>query len=182
MKIETTALPGVLLCSLERHSDERGYFCELYAKERYKAHGIPEDFVQDNLSFSRKDVLRGLHFQHKHPQGKLLTLLSGEIYDVVADINPQSETFMRWIAVKMGGDTLRQQLWIPPGYAHGFYTVSQKATVLYKCTAAYDPDDQHGIAWNDPQLGVVWPGAAPALSDNDQQWPSLAQWLEFVKG
>ena len=180
MNVETTALPGVLLCTLKIHQDERGSLCEVYAANRYQEHGITYDFVQDNLTQSRRGVLRGLHFQHQHPQGKLLTVLSGCIYDVVVDIDPQSPTFMQYIAVELNA-ALHQQLWVPPGYAHGFYTLSETATVLYKCTAAYMPDDQYGIAWNDPQLGIVWPEKIPLLSQNDQQWPTLALWLDLTK-
>lgn len=176
IKVHTCALPGVLLLELTAYKDTRGQLTEVYAAPEYEALGIPAGFVQDNVTHSTAGVLRGLHFQWQHPQGKLLSVLCGRIFDVVVDINPQSKTFGQHVTFEL--DAARsQQIWIPPGYAHGFYALTV-ASVLYKCTQRYDPADQHGILWNDPQLTIAWPQDTPLLSTQDQQWPLLSTWLQ----
>lgn len=172
IKVHTCALPGVLLLELTAHRDNRGELTEVYAAAEYEALGIAQSFVQDNVTHSAAGVLRGLHFQMKQPQGKLLSVLCGKIFDVIVDVNPQSRTFEKHVTFELDA-TLNKQIWIPPGYAHGFYAVTA-ASVLYKCTQRYDPKDQHGILWSDPQLGIAWPQEAPLLSIQDTHWPLLS--------
>jgi dTDP-4-dehydrorhamnose 3,5-epimerase len=168
MKISTTDLPGVLLIEPAVYRDERGYFQETWNQQRYAAAGLGTTFVQDNLSFSRRGTLRGLHFQNPHPQGKLVYVLQGEVFDVAVDVRFGSATFGRWAGFVLSAENARQ-LYIPPGFAHGFCVTSETALFAYKCTAAYHPQADGAIVWNDPDLGIAWPIAEPLLSPKDRQ-------------
>ena len=176
------ALPGVLLLEVERYCDQRGYFAELFKAPSYGEAGIGASFVQDNWSHSRQGVIRGLHIQPRFPQGKLVTVCQGHIWDVVVDVNPASETYGHHVAVDLFGFDVPQahqyvrQLWIPPGYAHGFCVLSSEASVFYKCTEVYHPEDECGVLWSDGQLGVSWPVADPLVSERDRGLCSLADW------
>jgi dTDP-4-dehydrorhamnose 3,5-epimerase len=173
MTVRETSLPGLLLVEPVVHGDARGLFSERYHAERYRDAGISAPFVQDNLSRSARGTLRGLHFQRARPQGKLVEVVRGTIFDVAVDVRPGSPTFGRWEGVVLD-DEARRQLWVPPGFAHGFCVLSETADVLYKCTALYDPADEGGVAWNDPDLAIPWPAEAPLLSDKDRRLPPLA--------
>ena len=170
MTVHETDLPGVLLVEPRVFEDARGFFVERYHAERYRAHGIDAAFVQDNHSRSVRGTLRGLHFQRRHPQGKLVECVRGAVYDVVVDLRVASPAFGRWAAVEL---TRGRQLWVPPGFAHGFCALSDEADVLYKCTDVYRPDDEGGLAWDDPDLGVPWPVERPLLSEKDRRLPRL---------
>lgn len=181
MTIRPTAIPGVVVVEPVTHGDARGFFRERFEQARYaeaaRAHGAPGlagPFVQDNHSRSRRGVLRGLHFQRRHPQGKLVECARGRIYDVAVDLRKDSPTFGRWVGVELD-DASGRQLWVPPGLAHGFCVLSDEADVLYRCTAPYRPDDEGGLAWDDPALGIDWPVGAPSLSERDRRWPRLAE-------
>jgi len=174
VKVTRTDLPGVLIIEPEVFADERGFLLETFRTDRYRDRaGISLAFVQDNHTRSSRGVLRGLHFQKQHPQGKLVRATRGEIFDVVADIDPKSPTFGRWVSVTLS-DTNHRQLFIPPGYAHGFVVVSDVADCEYKCTDYYDRQSEAGVVWNDPDLGIAWPVRNPTLSDRDRQLPTLA--------
>jgi dTDP-4-dehydrorhamnose 3,5-epimerase len=176
MKIVESSLPGVLLIEARVFSDERGAFWESWRADRYAAAGIPGPFVQDNVSISRRGVLRGLHFQHPRPQGKLVSALEGAVWDVAVDVRPESPHFKRWFGVELrAGDG--RQLWIPPGFAHGFCTLTERAVFAYKCSEVYVPEADGGLRWDDPDLGVAWPIEDPVLSAKDAALPTLAQWL-----
>ncbi len=178
MQLQETRLAGVLLLQPEVHQDDRGFFLERYHRARYGTlPGLDVDFVQDNHSHSRRGVLRGLHFQQKHPQGKLVSVLAGTIWDVAVDIDPTAPTFCRWVGMELSGRN-HKQLYIPPGYAHGFCVLSEWADVLYKCTKYYSPDDERGLLWNDPQLAIDWPLSQPVLSARDAANPSLEECLK----
>ena len=172
MNVIATELPGVLIVEPKVFPDARGFFVETYNKERYAACGIAVDFVQDNLSFSSRGVLRGLHYQNPHAQGKLVYVLQGEVWDVAVDIRPGSPQFGRWTAVTLSSDNKRQ-FYIPPGFAHGFCVLSDTALFTYKCTDLYHPECDGGIRWDDPELGIAWPVAEPLLSDKDRKQPLL---------
>jgi dTDP-4-dehydrorhamnose 3,5-epimerase len=172
VKIVETQLPGVLIIEPRVFADERGFFVETFRTERYAAISLP--FVQDNHSRSSRGVLRGLHLQKQHPQGRLVRVARGEVFDVAADIDPRSPTFGRWIGTTLS-DANHRQVWIPPGYAHGFAVVSEIADVEYKCTEYYDPRSDTGVIWNDPDLDIAWPIANPTLSERDKRLPTLAE-------
>ncbi len=172
MNVIPTRLPGVAIIEPTVHRDERGFFLETYHARRYAEAGIDATFVQDNHSRSVKHTLRGLHFQRTKPQGKLVRAVEGEIFDVAADIDPASPTFGHWVGVNLSADNFRQ-LWVPPGYAHGFCVVSEVAQVEYKCTDFYDPADEGGVRWDDVRLRIDWPTDRPVLSARDQRHPSL---------
>jgi dTDP-4-dehydrorhamnose 3,5-epimerase len=175
VKVTTTDLPGVLIIEPNVFGDERGFFVETFQSERYReVAGIALPFVQDNHSRSKRGVLRGLHRQTRHVQGKLVRAARGEIFDVAADIDPKSATFGRWVGVTLS-DTNHRQLWIPPGYAHGFVVVSEIADFEYKCTDYYDPESEAGVIWNDPDLDIAWPIETPTLSEKDKRLPKLAE-------
>lgn len=176
MKVIETALPGVLIIEPRVFGDERGFFLETFQIERYRAVGIDLPFVQDNHSRSQRGVLRGLHFQRSRPQGKLISVSRGAVYDVTVDIDPDSPTCGRFVAVELSDDNHRQ-LWIPPGYAHGFCVLSEVADFHYKCTELYCPEDEGGLLWSDPDVGIPWPVSAPQLSARDQRNPTLRQLL-----
>jgi dTDP-4-dehydrorhamnose 3,5-epimerase len=174
VKVTKTALPGVVLIEPAVHGDERGFFVETFQARRYLATaGIELPFVQDNHARSRRGVLRGLHLQTARPQGKLVRVARGEVFDVAADIDPESPTFGRWVGATLS-DSNQHQLWIPPGYAHGYVVLSEVADFEYKCTDFYDPASEAGVVWNDPELGIAWPIAEPSLSAKDRGLPTLA--------
>ena len=173
MKITETELPGVLIIEPQVFGDERGFFLESFHAGRYREAGIDMAFVQDNHSRSRKGVLRGLHFQRRHPQGKLVRASRGSIFDVAADIDPASPTFGQHVGVTLSDENHRQ-MWIPPGYAHGFCVLSDEADFEYKCTDLYYPNDEGGVFWSDPDLNIQWPLSDPLLSAKDLALPPLA--------
>ena len=170
--LENTTLPGVTLITPPIFADSRGYFKELYKQPNYAAAGIDFQFVQDNFSRSTRGVLRGLHFQATRPQGKLVCCLNGSVFDVAVDINPASQTYKEWIGVELS-DKNQYQLWIPPGYAHGFLVLSESADLYYKCTELYDPSDDAGVYWADESIGIDWPTKSPELSSKDAHLPTL---------
>ena len=172
MKLIETALPGVLIIEPKVFGDARGFFIETFQVERYREIGITQPFVQDNHSRSQRGVLRGLHFQKTRPQGKLVRVSRGAVYDVAVDINPKSPTFGRYVGVELSDDNHRQ-LWIPAGYAHGFCVISEAADFEYKCTDFYFPEDEGGLIWNDPDVAIPWPIAQPSLSGKDTVLPTL---------
>lgn len=173
MKVIETNLPGVLIIEPQLHGDARGFFLESFHEQRYSEAGISLPFVQDNQSRSRKGVLRGLHFQKTKPQGKLVRVSAGEVFDVAVDINPDSATYGQWTGTRLTSEK-HNQMYVPPGYAHGFLVLSEYADFQYKCTAFYDPGDEGGVRWDDPDIGVEWPLIdAPLVSEKDQQLPSL---------
>jgi dTDP-4-dehydrorhamnose 3,5-epimerase len=175
VKVTATELPGVKIIEPKVFEDVRGFFVETFQLARYRdLAGIELPFVQDNLSRSRRGVLRGLHLQKVRPQGKLVRVARGEVFDVAADINPESPTFGRWIGVLLSEENHRQ-LWIPPGYAHGFAVISEVADSEYKCTDYYHPSLEAGAIWNDPDLGIEWPIDNPTLSEKDRTLPTLAE-------
>ncbi len=177
MRVEPTALSGVLLVEPDVHRDERGFFLETYHAAKYAAAGISAIFVQDNHSRSQGPILRGLHAQLMRPQGKLVRAIEGSIFDVAVDIRRGSPTFARWVGYELSAENFRQ-LWVPAGFAHGFCVLAGPVQVEYKCTALYDPADELAIAWNDPEIGIDWPIAAPLLSAKDAAAPRLAQVLD----
>ena len=166
MNVIETALPGVLIFEPRVFGDERGFFLETYSAERYKAIGIPLDFVQDNHSRSSKGVLRGLHFQLNHPQGKLVRVVSGSVFDVAVDIRVGSPTFGQATWVELSADNKRQ-FYVPPGFAHGFVVTSETADFEYKCTDYYHPEDEGAVLWSDAALNIPWPIDTPQLSAKD---------------
>ncbi|MSR56601.1 MAG: dTDP-4-dehydrorhamnose 3,5-epimerase [Planctomycetaceae bacterium] len=172
MQFLNTDLPGVILIEPKVFADERGFFMETYHQPRFAAAGIDLPFAQDNHSRSRKGVLRGLHFQLRHPQGKLVRAVQGEIFDVAVDVRRSSPTFGRWVGTILS-DANRRQMYVPPGFAHGFCVVSETAEVLYKTTDVYQPQDERSVIWNDPSIGIEWPVKAPIVSDKDQSAPFL---------
>jgi dTDP-4-dehydrorhamnose 3,5-epimerase len=174
LDIIKTKLFGVKVIKPNVFGDSRGFFKETFQKERYHEAGITLPFVQDNYSRSEQGVLRGLHTQKKYPQGKLVSCLMGNIYDVVVDINLKSPTFGEYFGIELSGEN-HLQLWIPPGYAHGFCVLSKVADFFYKCTDLYYPDDEGGIAWNDNQVKINWPITNPKLSKKDLELPTLDQ-------
>ena len=173
MNVIETLLQGVMIIEPKVFGDHRGFFKETFQIERYREAGIDLPFVQDNHSRSPRGVLRGLHLQKNHPQGKLVSCSAGSVYDVVVDVDPASQTFGEYVEVELSAENHRQ-LWIPPGYAHGFCVLSEFADFQYKCTDLYCPDDEGGLIWNDPEVGIPWPVEAPTLSDKDLALPSLA--------
>ena len=177
MRVVPTDLADVLVVEPDVHADGRGFFVETYHAERYREHGIDRPFVQDNQSRSVAGTLRGLHLQTRRPQGKLVRVIEGEVYDVSVDVRRGSPTFGRWVAVTLTAENFRQ-CYVPPGFAHGFYVVSPIAQVEYKCTDFYDPAGEIGIAWNDPGLAISWPVREPLLSARDRQHPSLGDLIE----
>lgn len=170
MKVMPTELPEVLVIEPTVHGDARGFFQETYHADRYAEVGISLPFVQDNHSRSGVGILRGLHYQLKHPQGKLVRVTQGSAFDVVVDIRKGSPRFGRWVGVTLSEDNF-QQLYVPPGFAHGFCSLSERVDFLYKCTDYYHPEDEQGVMWNDPDIGIVWPTVSGEyrLSDKDQR-------------
>jgi dTDP-4-dehydrorhamnose 3,5-epimerase len=172
MRFTPTELPDVILVEPQVFRDERGFFLESYHAGKFAAAGLGASFVQDNHSRSERAILRGLHLQVRHPQGKLVRVIAGEVWDVAADVRRGSPTFGRWTGVHLSAASFRQ-LWIPPGFAHGFCVLGEAAEFEYLCTALYDRDDELTIAWNDPDLAIAWPLPAPVLSPRDAAAPRL---------
>lgn len=167
MNVISGELPGLLVFEPRVFGDARGFFFESWNRRRYAEAGIEEEFVQDNLSFSRHGILRGLHFQNPNAQGKLVQVLQGEVFDVAVDLRRSSPTFGRWETVVLSAGN-RRQFYVPPGFAHGFVVTSEAALFHYKCTADYSPRDERTLLWNDPDLGIPWPVETPLLSEKDR--------------
>jgi len=172
MQAENTPLPGVKLLIPRVFGDDRGFFMETFNRRTAMEIGIPTEFVQDNHSYSPRGVLRGLHYQYPTWQGKLVRVVEGEIFDVAVDIRRDSPTYGQWHGVHLSGEN-KHQLYVPEGFAHGFCVTSEAAHVLYKCTTLYAPDEDAGILWNDPDIGIQWPVDSPILSDKDRAAPRL---------
>jgi len=172
-----TSIDGVIIIEPTVFGDERGYFMETYQKEEFKQLGLDVDFVQDNQSSSHKGVLRGLHFQYTQPQGKLVRVISGEVFDVAVDLRKDSPTYGKWEGVTLSAEN-KKQFYIPPGFAHGFVVLSDSAEFTYKCTDYYKADDEGGIQWDDPEIGINWPIDdidEIILSEKDKKWKPLSQ-------
>ena len=176
MKTERLAIPEVVLVHPEVFGDSRGFFVETFHQPRYADAGITLPFVQDNMSRSTRGVLRGLHLQHPRGQGKLVSVVSGEIFDVAVDVRVGSETFGRWVGATLD-ETTRAQLWVPPGFAHGFLVLSETATVTYKCTDLYSPQHELSVRWDDTAIGIEWPlgDITPVLSQKDAAGRRLSE-------
>jgi len=172
MEVRKTELPGVLLIEPHIYRDDRGSFLESWRQERYEGVGLPSTFVQDNAAVSRQGVLRGLHYQHPDPQGKLVMVLYGAVYDVAVDIRRGSPTFGRWMGTELSAENARQ-LWIPEGFAHGYVVLSDTAVFAYKCTRPYRPDADRAIRYDDPRIGIEWPISDPIVSSKDANAPLL---------
>ncbi|HVR74242.1 MAG TPA: dTDP-4-dehydrorhamnose 3,5-epimerase [Planctomycetota bacterium] len=179
MKFSPTELEGAVIIEPEVHRDARGFFLETYHARKYEQGGLPAVFVQDNHTRSARGTLRGMHAQRHRPQGKLVRVIEGEIFDVAADLRKGSPTFGRWISVVLSAENFKQ-LYVPPGFVHGFAVTSEAAEVEYKCTDFYDPSDELGVIWNDPDLAIRWPFDDPVLSRKDQSNPRLADVLELL--
>lgn len=167
MKLTPTTLAEVLLIEPDVYGDERGFFYESWQKKRYAEMGLAADFVQDNVSFSQKNILRGMHIQNPYAQGKLVYVLQGEVFDVAVDIRKGSADFGRWVGVYLSAEN-HHQLYIPPGFAHGFCVTSETALFAYKCTELYHPETELSIAWDDPDINIEWPVTQPDLSKKDR--------------
>jgi dTDP-4-dehydrorhamnose 3,5-epimerase len=174
MKVVETNLPGCVVIEPAVFGDERGFFFETWNADRYRQLGLPDKFVQSNVSSSARGVLRGLHYQWPNPQGKLVSVLEGEVYDVAVDIRRDSPTFGRWAAVILSAENKRQ-FWIPEGFAHGFAVLSERALFSYLCTAQYDKEADAGVRWDDAEIGIDWPIAEPLLSAKDAAAPFLGE-------
>lgn len=172
MRVESTALPGVRLLTPRVFSDDRGFFLESFNARAFAAAGLPADFVQDNHSRSAAGVVRGLHYQHPHAQGKLIRVVRGAAVDVAVDVRRGSPTFARWVVTELREDDHRL-LWIPAGFAHGFCALTDDTDLVYKCTDFYSAGDEHGIRWNDPELAIPWPSIATRVSGKDAGYPPL---------
>ena len=179
MKVTETDLQGAVIIEPDVFGDKRGFFKETYHQDRYRIEaGIEESFVQDNYSRSTAGVLRGLHFQKTKPQGKLVSVSQGAVFDVAVDIDPDSATFKQWVGVHLSGEN-HIQFYVPPGYAHGFLVLSEIADFQYKCTELYNPDDEGGIHWDDKEIAIQWPTSEQLLvSQKDAALPTLSDYLE----
>jgi dTDP-4-dehydrorhamnose 3,5-epimerase len=176
MNITPTAIEGLLIVEPRLFSDNRGFFTETYHKSRYQESGINRVFVQDNLSSSVQNTLRGLHYQIRYPQAKIVQVIAGKVFDVAVDIRTGSRTFGKWTGVHLSGKNLRQ-LYIPEGFAHGFCVISKTALVSYKCSDFYHPEDEGGIIWSDPDINIDWPIKDPVISEKDLRYPRLSELL-----
>ncbi|HWE23427.1 MAG TPA: dTDP-4-dehydrorhamnose 3,5-epimerase [Myxococcales bacterium] len=174
MRVLPTQLPGVVVVEPDVFRDARGYFLETFHQQRYREAGISCSFVQENQSRSVRGTLRGMHAQLRKPQGKLVRVLQGEIFDVAVDVRPGSATFGKWTAERLSAESFRQ-MFVPPGFAHGFCVLSEFAEVAYSCTELYDRSDEIGFRWNDPAVGINWPIDRPLLSEKDAALPTLAE-------
>jgi dTDP-4-dehydrorhamnose 3,5-epimerase len=173
VKVETTEIPGLLVITPDVFGDARGFFMETWNRRRYEEAGLPDvDFVQDNISLSRRGTLRGLQFQSPRAQGKLVSVLQGEVFDVAVDLRRSSPTFGRWHGVRLDAES-KTQFYIPPGFAHGFAVLSETALFHYKCTDYYSPRDEWAVRWDDPNIAIRWPVENPILSRRDAQAPLL---------
>ena len=171
--VHATPIEGVLVIEPKVFGDDRGYFMETYNAPEFKSKGITYDFVQDNQSKSKRGVLRGLHYQISHPQAKLVRVLDGEVFDVAVDLRKNSKTYGKWFGVILSGEN-KKMFMIPRGFAHGFVVLSEEATFAYKCDDVYHPNDEGGLMWNDPDIGIQWPfEGEPLLSDKDRKHPLL---------
>ena len=171
MNYEKLTIPDVVLLTPQVFGDERGFFMETFRQSEFEEHCGNYQFVQDNHSKSKQGILRGLHYQHVKPQGKLVRVTHGEVFDVAVDLRESSPTFGQWVGVHLSADN-KQLLWVPPGFAHGFYVISAEAEFQYKCTDYYNPGDEYSLLWNDGTLNITWPlvnGEAPQLSGKDEQ-------------
>ncbi|MEB4593011.1 dTDP-4-dehydrorhamnose 3,5-epimerase [Candidatus Thiothrix sp. Deng01] len=180
MKITPTAIPEVLILEPQVYGDARGFFMETWNAKAFAEAGLDLNFVQDNHSRSRQGILRGLHYQIQHPQGKLVRVTQGKVFDVAVDLRQSSPTFGQWEGVELSEEN-RRMLWVPPGFAHGFYVMSESADFLYKCTDFYAPEYDRSLRWDDPAVGIEWPlvnGTAPMVSAKDEAGKS---WLEADK-
>lgn len=181
MQVTDTIIADVKIIEPDVYRDDRGFFLENFSEARYRKHlGIHETFVQDNHSCSKKHVLRGLHFQSRNPQGKLVRAVTGEVFDVAVDIRPDSPTFKQWVGVILS-EANKKQLWISAGLAHGFVVLSERADFEYKCTTYYDASSEQCIIWNDPDINIQWPIDCPLLSDKDKQGQRLTDWLSETR-
>lgn len=174
MNVSHTPLSGLLLVEPRVFGDSRGFFLETFNAPKYQSKGLPERFVQDNWSRSTKGILRGLHFQHPVGQGKLVWCVRGAVFDVAVDVRRGSPTFGRWYGVELS-DATKKQLWLPPGFAHGFCVLSDEADFVYKCTEVYAPQHEQSVLWNDPALGIDWPVEHPTISEKDARAKPLAE-------
>ena len=172
MKARPGGIEGLVIIEPSVFGDERGFFMESYSRDRYAEAGLPREFVQDNVSLSARGILRGLHLQHPNGQGKLCQVLQGEVFDVAVDVRVGSPTFGRWEGVTLSSENKRQ-FYVPPGFAHGFCVLSERALFSYKCTDFYSAPSELGVAWNDPEIGTDWPLDAPQLSAKDAKNPCL---------
>ncbi len=172
MQVIESSLPGVKIIEPDVFGDRRGFFMETYHRKRYQESGVTPEFVQDNLSFSRRATLRGLHYQFPHAQSKLVQVLQGEVFDVAVDIRVGSPSFGRWTGVRLSAQNKRQ-LFIPEGFAHGFCVLSEAALFLYKCSDFYHPECEGGVLWCDPHLDIQWPIEDPTLSPKDREYPLI---------
>jgi dTDP-4-dehydrorhamnose 3,5-epimerase len=179
MQSSPTSIPEVIVLTPPVFTDSRGYFLETYQQKKYADLGIPKPFVQDNQSYSTKNVLRGLHFQLRYPQGKLVRVTQGAVFDVAVDIRSNSPTFGQWHGEILSAEN-KKQMYIPENFAHGFCVLSDSAEFLYKCTDFYVPGDEAGLIWNDPQMGIKWPIHEPILSAKDAELPTLADSLSLL--
>jgi dTDP-4-dehydrorhamnose 3,5-epimerase len=177
MKVIETKIPGVLIIEPKVFGDSRGFFLESFHADRYAEYGIESNFVQDNYSRSSKGVLRGLHCQKQYPQGKLVSVTSGSVFDVAVDIRQDSSTFGQWVGITLSADD-HKQFYIPPGLAHGFCVLSDTADFQYKCTDYYHPEDEASIRWNDPDIGIEWNISEPILSEKDAKAPFLKDYAK----
>ena len=176
LQVEECGIRGLRVITPQVHGDSRGYFMETYEQRDFAAIGIGQAFVQDNQSSSHRGVLRGLHFQKEFPQAKLVRVIRGEVFDVAVDIREGSETYGKWFGVRLSAEN-KKQFYIPEGFAHGFYVLSEEAEFCYKCSDFYHPGDEGGILWSDPAIGISWPipeGETPLLSEKDKLWPCMA--------
>lgn len=173
MKVTETLINGVLLIEPKCFQDERGFFLESFQSARYQAAGIKEHFVQDNHSRTARNILRGLHFQVKRPQAQIVTVMRGRIFDVVVDLRPDSQTFGRWFGAELS-DSTQRQVYMAPGFAHGFCVLSEWADLHYKVDRLYDASDEGGLLWNDADIGIEWPIAAPLVTERDARFPRLS--------
>lgn len=180
MKITESPLPGVLILEPRVHGDARGFFVETFRESGLAAAGLPTRFVQDNQSRSRRGILRGLHYQLEQPQGKLVRVARGRVFDVAVDVRRGSPFFGRWFGMELD-DESQKMMYLPPGFAHGFLVLSEDADFVYKCTDYYHPASERGIAWNDPEIGIQWPDTAgtPTVSSKDAELPFLAAQAEL---
>ena len=182
MKFIPTAIPDVILIEPKVFGDHRGFFMETWQRKTFAENGIDYDFVQDNRSKSSHGILRGLHYQIKHTQGKLVSVVEGSVFDVAVDMRRSSPTFGEWVGYELSAENYRM-MWVPPGFAHGFYVMSESAEFVYKCTDYYAPEHEQSLLWNDPEIGINWHlvnGKAPILSNKDNVAPVFADAQTFV--
>ena len=180
MEFIQTKIPDVILIKPNVFEDQRGFFMESYHVEKFKLAGIDSTFVQDNHAKSVKDTLRGLHFQVNFPQAKLLRCLKGKVFDVAVDLRKDSTYYGQWVGEELSEDN-KCQLFMPAGFAHGYYVLSETAEITYKCSEIYHPEDEQSLQWDDPDIAIDWPGTDPILSEKDRQSPPLKDFNEVVK-